>query len=398
MISKVIGGVLLIIGTSIGAGMLALPVATASGGFYNSVLLFLGAWFITVIGAFFILEANLWLPENTNLISMARKNLGAIGQLVTWISYLLLLYSLLSAYTAGGADLLTNLFKFAHLNVPNWLSSILFTVILGAAVYKGVYVVDLTNRSLMAVKLTAYVLLVLMVLPHVEHLKLLNGNYKLLGGAIMVVITSFGYATIIPSLRYYFKSNVNALRLTIALASLSSLVIYILWVLAVQGTVPSNGPDGLVPMMTSGHTASDITTALSGIAKSKIIPNLTRLFTAVCITTSFLGVALCLSDFLSDGFRVEKKSLSGKWLVTLGTFLPPLLLVLFYPGVFIAGLTYAGIFCVILLILLPALMVWSGRYIKKNAHGYKTWGGKPLVALEIIISVALLIYAIVQVF
>lgn len=35
--SKFIGGILLIVGTSIGGGMLALPVSTAEVGFTNSV-------------------------------------------------------------------------------------------------------------------------------------------------------------------------------------------------------------------------------------------------------------------------------------------------------------------------------------------------------------------------
>ena len=94
MKSKVFGGVLLIVGTSIGGGMLALPMAAAAGGFYHSIILFLGAWLVTVLAAFYTLEVNLWLPEDTNLISMAKVTLGRPGQLITWISYLLL-YTLL---------------------------------------------------------------------------------------------------------------------------------------------------------------------------------------------------------------------------------------------------------------------------------------------------------------
>ena len=37
--SKFIGGLLLIVGTSIGGGMLALPVSTAEAGFFNSIFL-----------------------------------------------------------------------------------------------------------------------------------------------------------------------------------------------------------------------------------------------------------------------------------------------------------------------------------------------------------------------
>lgn len=393
MLSKIIGCILLIIGTSIGAGMLALPVATAAGGFYHSLLLFLGAWLVTVIGAFFILEANLWLPENTNLISMAKFTLGPLGQILTWLIYLLLLYSLLSAYIAGGSDLLQGLFKLANWHTAHWLDAVLFVLILGFVVSHGVQAVDFTNRGLMLVKIGAYLLLIILIVPHIQFHRLASGHFHLLAGAIMVVITSFGYATIIPSLRYYFESNINVLRLIIGLGSLCSLIIYIIWDFAVQGSVNSAGPAGLIQMSVSGHAANKLTVALSQVAQSQAIHDLAHVFTSICITTSFLGVALCLSDFLIDGFRVQQNPW-GRWLVALFTYLPPLLIVIFYPRTFILGLNFAGIFCVLLLILLPALMVFSGRYVKKVTARYRVHGGMSLVLFEILISCVLLFYGI----
>lgn len=396
MFGKVIGGTLLIIGTSIGAGMLALPVATAGGGFFHSLWLFFAAWSITVLGAFYILEVNLWLPESTNLVSMAKKTLGPIGQLITWLVYLLLLYALLSAYTAGGADLVNSLLATIHINTPNVFDAILFVLILAAVIYQGVRAVDLTNRGLMSVKLIAYVLLVVLILPHIQLPLLKVGSMHMLGGAVMVVITSFGYATIVPSLRYYYQSNVKALRLTIALGSLISLVIYILWDLAVQGTVPSIGSNGLISMM-AAHTVSQLSLALSHIAQSSVIGALAHVFTSICLTTSFLGVGLCLKDFLTDGFGVRKESLSGRWIVISVTFIPPLLVVLFYPQAFILALTYAGIFCVVLLMLLPAAMAFSGRYLKRISQGYQVWGGKTLVLITLVVSLLLTIYGYFEV-
>ncbi len=389
MLSRIIGGVLLIIGTSIGAGMLGLPVVTAGGGFYHSLWLFFGAWIFTVLGAFFILEVNLWLPEKTNLVSMAKITLGPIGQAITWISYLCLLYSLISAYTAGGADLLQNLLQMLHLNPPQWVSTLLFLVIFGSVVFWGIRVVDWTNRGLMVLKMTAYVFLISLVMPHIKMSLLQGGHAHLLLGAVMVVITSFGYGTIIPSLRYYFKSNVVALRITILAGSLVSLACYFLWDLVVQGTVQSAGAKGLVAIATHGNVASQLTMALARQVQNMSVQSLAHIFTSVCVTTSFLGVSLCLSDFLYDGFRIQKTH-KGRCLNMLVTFGPPLLLVLLFPSIFILGLSLAGIFCVILLLLLPALMVFSGRYLKKSATGYRVWGGVSLVVLEVIVALGLL--------
>jgi len=78
------------------------------------------------------------------------------------------------------------------------------------------------------------------------------------------------------------------------------------------------------------------------------------------------------------------------------TFGPPLAAIIFYPSGFIVGLRYAGVFCVILLILLPILMTGSGRYIKKMASGYEVWGGRPVLILSLVVSLILLVYGIID--
>ncbi len=396
MVNKIVGGILLIIGTSIGGGLLALPMATAGGGFIHSLWLFLGAWLVTVFGAFFILEVNLWLPEHTNMVSMAKATLGIGGQIVTWFIYLLLLYALLSAYIAGGSDLINNLLNSWHLPTPSWVSAILFVILFGTIVHKGIRTVDRSNRILMTIKIAAYVLLILLIIPHTQYAKLQEGEMRLVAGAAMVVVTSFGYATIIPSLRTYLNSNVKALRLAIGVGSLIPLICYILWDFAVQGSVIRNGAPGLMQMANSPHAVSELTRALSEGTGNNLIPSAAHLFTAICVTTSFLGVALCLWDFLADGLHMHKQR-TKRWQISSLSFLPPLLVVVFFPGIFVKALAYAGVICVILLMFLPGLMAWSGRYMKKMATGYRVWGGKWILASEIAIAFILTIVGLIEV-
>ncbi|MCL5271844.1 MAG: tryptophan/tyrosine permease, partial [Gammaproteobacteria bacterium] len=69
MRSRFIGGILLIVGTSIGGGMLALPVANAATGFWQSSIFLVICWAFMTLGAFFILEANLYLPKGKHMVS-----------------------------------------------------------------------------------------------------------------------------------------------------------------------------------------------------------------------------------------------------------------------------------------------------------------------------------------
>ncbi len=377
--TKLLGGILLIIGTAIGGGMLALPIATAEAGFINSLLLLLLCWFIMTASAFLILEVNLWLPSNTNIISMSRILLGRWGESIAWISYLLLFYSVLAAYMAGGGDFLGGLMLNLGIKVPNWLSILLFVSILSYVVYKGIHYVDYVNRGLMFSKLSIYILLIAFIVPYVSGTKLKSGNLFYLTSGATVMITSFTFANIIPSLRTYFKNDIPKLRKAILIGSLITLVCYLFWNLSIMGVLPREGNNGLIHMLHSKNSTSEFVMQLSNTLNNQFITYMARIFTSICLATSFLASGLSLSDFLADGLRTSKRGKSGI-IVYLATFLPPLTVVLFYPGAFIGALSYAGIYCAILFILLPSLMVWRGRYRKNPlAKGFKVKGGRPLL-------------------
>lgn len=389
---KLLGSILLIVGTSVGAGMLALPIATAQLGFWGSLILLFVCWFVMTAGAFLILEINLRMPMNSNLNTMAKTTIGPIGQIVSWASLLLLLYSLLCAYIGGGSDLLHNLLTLAGVNIPLSVTAIVFTAIFGSIVYMGIRTVDYVNRGLMIVKFGAYILLVLMMLPFVSQINLLDGDMRYLTSAtaITVTITSFGYAAIVPSLRIYFAGDVAKLKKAILIGSLVPLFCYIAWDLAIMGVLPLSGEHGLTAILHSERSTSDLVNALSASASSSSVTLFARLFTSVCVLTSFLGVALCLVDFWADGLQLEKKG-ANKLIISLITFIPPLLIVLFKPGIFVKALEYAGIDCIILLIILPVWMAWSGRYRRGLTSGYTVPGGKPLLIGLVIFSFVIMI-------
>ena len=101
-------------------------------------------------------------------------------------------------------------------------------------------------------------------------------------------------------------------------------------------------------------------------------------------------------DFLADGLQLSKRGLHGITVSAI-TFVPPMLIILLLPSAFISALSYAGIFVIIILMLFPAVMAWSGRYWKKIEIGnYRLWGGKPLLIMEILVSIILIGWNIVH--
>jgi tyrosine-specific transport protein len=382
MNSKLLGGILLVVGTTIGAGMLALPVATAQLGFWWSTALLTACWAIMTASAFLLIEVNLWFPANSNLISMASATLGRFGRGLTWIVYLLFLYSILAAYISGGGDLFHYLLAISHIQIPLWVASILFTAAFGFIVYFGIRVVDYMNRGLMSIKMGAYFLLVLLLLPFISLTRLGHSDlpHFTASTGITVSIVAFCCGMIVPSLRAYFGEDVRSLRQAIFFGTLIPLLCYIAWNLVTMGILPLSGPYGLQKMLHSASANSDLLTALTTLAHSHAATLFANCFVSVCMTTSFLSVSLCLSDFLADGLNIQKKG-SGNIVIFGATFLPPLAVVLFYPDAFLRCLHYSGVYCVILMILLPAAMAWRGRYHWAMAHHYRVRGGNILLAV-----------------
>lgn len=388
---KQLGGILLITGNAIGGGMLALPLATAQSGFLYSTFFLIACWAIMLTGSLLILEVNLWFPPNSHLISMARATLGIPGEIIAWLCYLLLLYALLAAYIAGGSDFLQGILQKINFHFSAIVTSILFVLILGPIVYKGLHSVDLMNRMLMGGKLLIFLLLILCLFPVITTKQLTQGNFQFLPKSLSIIITSFGFAAIIPSLRSYFHSNVKQLRQVIILGSLIPLICYIFWNGAIMGVIPINK---LLVIAKSSQSTSHLTNTLSYLLNKKSITLFAWIFTSICLATSFLGVGISLFDFLFDGIAFNQTE-KNKFILFLLTFLPPLMVVLFYPASFMLALNYAGIWCAILLALLPALMAWSGRYRQQINAPYRVRGGKNLLSLLILSSSIIIAHAII---
>lgn len=399
MNSKLIGGILLVIGTTIGAGMLGLPIATAQLGFVGSTILLIAGWAVMLSSAFLFLEVNLHLPSNTNLISMAGVTMGRVGQVITWIVYLLFMYTILAAYTAGGGDLFHYVLTTSGLSLTSDMAAIVFTILFGLVVCFGIRAVDYANRGLMFGKMGSYLILVILVLPFISGHLLGDGEFKHMLSPASLTVTSLAFSNliIIPSLRAYFNDDVRLLKKAIVIGTTIPLICYIAWDLVILGVIPLQGTPGFMDILGAPNSNSALLTTLAHFVQKDDIIIFAKFFTSICMATSFLSVALSLSDFLADGLQVPKQG-TNKFFINAVALLPPLAIVLFFPGVFMHALNYAGILCLILMVLLPAVMAWRGRYHEINAipgnYLVQVAGGKLLILFLMVFSAFLITFGI----
>lgn len=387
---KKLGSTLIVVGTAIGAGMLALPMTSATSGLIPSLLLVLGIWALMTFTGLLVLEVNLTLPlYKNNFNSMARSTLGRPGEAVAWISCLLLLYALTAAYISGNGSLLSELIKtyFNHQVEPK-VNAIIFTLVFGSVVFWSTGLVDIVNRFLMSIKGLFLIIMLILLLPHVNFAQMAQSHPHALLAAAPIFLTAFGYHTVIPSLTNYIGKEAKTLKWIIVCGTIIPLIIYTLWLICALCIIPMIGSESFIALEQGGSSVGQFVSILTDIVQNKGVTLAVNGFANIAMTTSFLGVSLGLFDFLADAFRRQNHRF-GRMQTALLTFVPPFLFALFYPKGFILALGYAGICVGVLEIILPALMVYRLRK-RGEVQLYRAFGGTPLLMIVLIIGVALI--------
>lgn len=372
---SLIGGTLLVAGTCIGGGVLALPVLTSMGGFIPSLALYLLCWAFMACTGLLYLEVTHWMDGESNIVSMAEKTLGSLGKTFAWAVYLFFFYSLTLAYIVGCGKLMTQVFS-----IPEWAGPIVFVAIFAPFVFAGARAVGRINFLLMIGLGISFLSFLLIGYSFVNTELLMQKNWSLSVLALPVIFAAFGFQGIVPTLSTYMNRDLKKTRIAILAGSFLPLISYVIWQWLILGIVPAYGEGGLVEAMHQGENAVQ---PLKNFINNPNAYVFGQFFAFFALTTSFFGVTLGLKDFIADGLKIEKDT-KGKVILSAIVFLPPLAIGVTNPDIFLTALGIAGGFgSALLLGLLPILMVWSGRYRLKLPSHIALPGGRLLLLLLI---------------
>lgn len=391
---SVLGGILLIAGSCIGAGMLALPVITGVAGFGPSIAMLILAWLFMTSTGLLLLEANLAVGYNLSLISIAERTLGKSGKFLCWVLFIFLFYSLSIAYIAASGSILQSIMAdLLGIEIPAWSGSLFFTLVFAIVLYVGTRHVDYLNRVLMAGLIVAYFILVLIGSLYINPEYLAVTHWKYAFAALPVLIISFGFHNMIPSLAMYLKGDVVRLRITVLLGSAIPLFIYLVWEAVLLGIIPIQGREGLLHALDQGEVA---TAALRAVVGRSWINTVAQAFALFAIITSFLAQSLSLVDFLADGLKIPKVRW-GRFALVLLTLVPPFTFAFVYPGIFIRALNLAGGFSAVILFgVMPVMMVWILRYREKQKMATVFPAGRLVLCVVMAFAIGIFSLELVQ--
>lgn len=138
MKNRTLGSVFIVAGTTIGAGMLAMPLAAAGVGFSVTLILLIGLWALMCYTALLLLEVYQHVPADTGLGTLAKRYLGRYGQWLTGFSMMFLMYALTAAYISGAGELLaSSISDWTGISMSATAGVLLFTFVAGAWFVSG---------------------------------------------------------------------------------------------------------------------------------------------------------------------------------------------------------------------------------------------------------------------
>ena len=380
--NKTVGSTLLVAGTMIGAGMLAMPLTSAGIGFGFTLVLLLGLWALLTFSALLFVELYQTAESDAGIGTLAEQYFGKTGRIIATAVLIIFLYALIAAYVSGGGSLLKDLLPESF---GDKVSILLFTVIFGSFIVIGTHSVDKINRVLFFVMLAAFVVVLSLMLPEIKFDNLMATpiDNALIISASPVFFTAFGFHGSIPSLNKYLDGNVKALRISILVGSAITLCAYILWQMSTHGLLTQNE---FLQILKEDATLNGLVKATLAITGSNMIAGAVKLFSTLALVTSFLGVGLglleCIEDLLKRSFNIS----AGRIPLGLMTFIPPLVFALFYPEGFILALGYAGQMFAFYAVVLPVSLVWKARRAHTNLP-YKVWGGNLTLIIVLVLGV-----------
>lgn len=386
---QLVSAILLVAGTCIGGGMLALPVGCAQGGFFPSLFWMIIAWLAMTGTALCLVEVGFWMKkEDAHVITMSSQMLGKTGKTISWILFLFISYASLIAYTGGSGDLISRIFKDTlEMEISKGQGCLIFMIVFGSVLFFSHKILGRVNSYLVTLMFIGYALLVIFSIGSVKSELLVRQNWSVSYLSLPLLLTAFSFQTMVPSLHPYLEHDPKSLRIAIISGTSIAFLVYLIWQFIVLGCVPLTGSTGLLSALNQGEAA----THYLGIAlNNPWIMTCATFFAFFALVTSFYGISLGLYDFLADGLKIKKTGKDHLVLLAL-IIIPTLYFSIMYERIFLLALDASGGFGdSILNGIFPILMVFIGRYILKKKSSEFHGPAKALLIIMLIFYIGTL--------
>ena len=357
--SKLFGATLIVAGTTIGASMLALPLAASSMGVFNSAILLVLLWLLGYYTAVIALKLNLFYKGAFSISELCRKTFSSRVAIVADLSIVTLFYSLLAAYISGRVEisLVKDLF-------PEGLGGYVGAFMVGILmifIVSSFKLLDFGNRIAFMIKVGAFLTLLMLLMPEIKGDNIFNFDIGLLESdniykVIPIFFTSFGFHGSIPFVIKYLDRDEGRVKKAFLWGSLLSLGVYLVWIFFTIAVLPQQGGVSFASVRNGENNLGGFIVALTDLTGQGSLSIVATIFSWLAIVTSFLGVGVGLYDYFLEKLKLDGAIVINKIKAGLITFAPPVVVVIVNKDIFAKALAFAAISLSILAVVLPSLM------------------------------------------
>jgi tyrosine-specific transport protein len=363
---SVMGAAALVTGTTVGAGVLALPAATFSTGFVPSTVALLIAYVIMNMSGLLIAELTLNQIGRTGrpglgLLELYKASLGQPWSAIGTMAYFFLHYSVLVAYITQGGTNLESIF-----GLPNGSgdSRVIFATVLGMSLLlaKPAWIEQFNNLMVFAVG-ASFFAIVGIGAKSANFDALLdpaNQHPDAIVSCFPIMFLSLVFHNVVPTIVNNLEGDRGKITQAIICGTTAPFLMFLAWNAVCLGNTA-----GILEAM-DGTRMDPVVMLQSGAAGGTLLAPLVTIFSVMALITSIIGFTYGLVEAWTDVFGINQKSESfsrvrpALFALVYG---PPLALSVADPNIFYTALDYGGAFGVTTLFLvLPALMVWKERY------------------------------------
>lgn len=392
-----VGGVMIIAGTTIGAGMLAIPIVTAGIWFYTALAVMIFSALVLMSTGLYLLEVGAKRSLGDNYHTLVQEVLGKKWSYFSSLCVIAAMYSAMYAYISTGTFTITDYIKLPSVSplLIRLVVSSIFTVWVASFVAASVRLVAHTTSILVGLLVITFLMMTVIALPEASFSTLNRsqpadltywGYWKYLPYALPVCLASFGFHVNVPSLVKHFRGDITKVKYSVCLGVLIAFVIYFIWLFIVHANIPRISFHGI-------QAAEDqvvyMMHLLAGNLPSKgsrtLFLETVRWFGLFALVSSFFGIGLALFDYFLDSFSFEENAKGRFWAGVL-TFLPPYLASLIAPRGFVGAISFVGLTAAFWTVIIPVLLAYKLRPSLKIGE-YRVAGGTMWMGISIIFAV-----------
>lgn len=320
----------LVVGTIIGAGVLAVPYAVAKSGFLiGSIHIFV----ISILMVFLhlaILKISFVAREKLQLVGIAEKFFGRAGKAAMGVLYIFSIYGALLAYIIGVGISLSELF-----GGKPFFWSIVFFAIFAPLIRMGIKSIAKAEFFLSVCLIIIITIISLFVSPMFDAANLKTADWSqgfLPFGVVFFALFGFSAIPVVAAA----SPNRNMAKKAVIFGTVLPAILYLIFTATVLGV--------------TGASTTEIATIGIGRAVGRVGVILGNLFAVFAMSTSFLGLGLALKEVYMWDLKLKH---NAAW--SAATAVP---IILFFIGgrSFIATLEFTGSFILTTIALMVVIM------------------------------------------